>query len=132
MVITTSTVTIEQRRKHVRDLADITSVTINDADLDDRIDNWDEVAKTYFQVQHLTLDGTESYFRNLLTVAGLLASVAIRQSIGGRDNIDIAKDQKELAKSIVNAQNDKEAEQGTEILIKTSGVDTVNDRGDFV
>ena len=132
MVITTTTVTIEQRRKHVRDLADITSVTINDADLDDRIDNWDEVAKTYFQVQHITLDGTESYFRNLLTVAGLLASVAIRQPIGGRDNIDIAKDQKELAKSIVNAQNVKEAEQGTEILIKTSGVDTANDRGDFV
>ena len=119
------------RRTHVRELADITDVTIGDASLDARIDAWDEAAKTYFQVQGQTLDGTEDYFRNLITVSNLLTSSAIRQSIGGRDNIDVARDQKDLAKSLISAQNSKEPEQGEDIIHKTAGIGDVTKQGEF-
>ena len=130
-ILTSDTITVDIRRRSVRTLADITSVTMNDATLDEKIEPWDEVARTYFQVQGQTLDGSEAYFKNLITVSDLLTSIAIRQSIGGRDNIDVAKDQTTLFKSIVNSQNKKEMEQGANLIKKTAGTGYLSPRGEF-
>lgn len=130
-IITSDAITADNRRARIRELADITSVTIDDGTLDARIEHWDEVAITQFQLQGQTPDTSAAYFRNLITVANLLTSVSIRQSLGGQDNMLVAKDQTELWKSIVLAQNLRGEEQGTDTILKTTGVDRYNAYGDF-
>ena len=130
-ILTSDAITADNRRARIRELADITSVTINDGTLDERIEYWDEVAKTYFQLQGQTPDPAADYFRNLITVANLLTSVSIRQSLGGTDNMLIAKDQTTLWRSIINAQNEREAEMGEFKIIRTAGGNTLSPRGTF-
>ena len=113
------------RRDTIRDLADITSSTMDDDTLDEKIKSWDEVARTYFGVQQIDLSGTEPYFRNLVTVSNLLTSVAIRQGLGGSMNISVAKEQITQYMSIVSAQNRKAPEQGEAAIKKTSGINNM-------
>lgn len=120
-IISSDIITEDTRRKTVRELAAISSVTYDDDELDARIENADQISKTYFNVS-TELTGDEPFFRNLITVSNLITSVLIRQSIGGSDNTAVAKDQAMLYKSIVNAQNQKEPEQGGQILERTAGI----------
>lgn len=120
-IISSDVITEEIRRKTIRELADISSATFDNDELDARIENADQISKTYFNANS-ELTGEEDYFRNLITVSNLITSVLIRQGLGGGDNIAVAKDQTVMYRSIVNAQNKKEPEQGQEIMTKTAGI----------
>ena len=130
-ILSSTEITAADRRKRIRELSDITSITVDDDLLDARTESWDELAKTFFGVQHVTLTGDESYFRNLITCANLLTAIAIRQSIGGQDNITVSKEQMVLVKTIIASQNKKEENQGTFTITRTAGVDKISPRGDF-
>ena len=128
-IISSTDITAATRRSNIRELAGISDVTFTDDDLDLKIENADEIARTYFGVQGVTLDGDEEYFRNLITVANLICSNLIRHGIGGQENISVAKEQMALYKSIVAAQNRHEPEQGVRTAQKTRGIN--NQTGDF-
>lgn len=128
-IISSSDMAKNQRRRIIRDLANITIHTYDNDSLDSRIKNWDEIARTYFRVQGVTLTGDEIYFHNLITVSNLLTSIAIRESLGGNENLAVAKEQTILYRSIVNAQNKKEPEQGLNSISKTNGIN--NQSGTF-
>ena len=128
-IISSAEITEEIRRTNVRELAGISTATFTDDQLDAKIENADEVAKTYLSVQEKTLDGTEDYFRNLVTIANLICSVFIRQGIAGQENAAIAKEQIAMYESIVAAQNQRKPEQGQLHATRTSGINSKS--GDF-
>ena len=128
-IITSTEITEEIRRTNVRELAGISTATFTNDELDEKIENADEVARTYFDAQGVALDGSEDYFRNLVTVANLFCSALIRQGIAGQENISVAKEQILLYKSIVNAQHQREPEQGELHVAKTQGINKKS--GDF-
>ena len=127
MMITSPEITADERRRNVRDLADISEATFTDIELDHRIENADSVALSYFEISEA--DGTEPYFRNLITVANLIASTLIRQGLGGIDNTSVAKEQGIMYRSIVSAYNKKEPEQSGNSIGKTGGIN--NGTGTF-
>ena len=121
-MITGGAITADVRRESIRELAGITAATLNDDDLDRKVPMWDSVARSYFGVVGVELDGTEPYFNNLITVSNLHASAAIRQGIGGADNIAAAADQLRLAKDVIAANNRIAPEQGDAVIAGTSGI----------
>ena len=129
-MLVSAEITAEERRNNVRDLADISLATFTDTELDYRIKNADDVALSYFQVSADDLTGNEPYFRNLITVANLIASTLIRQGLGGIDNTTVAKEQGIMYRSIVSAYNKKEPSQSVEGIGKTGGINNYM-RGTF-
>ena len=121
-MITGGDITDQVRRDAVREAAGISEATYDDADLDRKITTWDAVARSYFDVVGATLDGTEPYFQNLITVSNLHTSAAIRQGLGGPENIAAATAQLSLAKSIVAANNKIAPEQAETVVAKTAGI----------
>ena len=130
-MLTSVDITDTERRRNVRELADISEATFTDTEIDFRIENADSVALTYFQVSEADgLDGSEPFFRNLITVSNLIASVLIRQGLGGIDNTTVAKEQGIMYRSIVSAHNKKEPSQSVEGIGKTGGINNYM-RGTF-
>ena len=130
-MLTSVDITDTERRRNVRELADISEATFTDTEIDFRIENADSVALTYFQVSEADgLDGSEPFFRNLITVSNLIASVLIRQGLGGIDNTTVAKEQGIMYRSIVSAYNKKEPSQSVEGIGKTGGINNYM-RGTF-
>ncbi|MCY4490447.1 MAG: hypothetical protein OXC46_03170 [Thaumarchaeota archaeon] len=130
-MLTSADITDADRRRNVRELADISDATFTDVEIDFRIKNADAVALSYFQVIDADgLDGTEPFFRNLVTVSNLIASVLIRQGLGGIDNTSVAKEQAMMYRSIVSAHNKKEPSQSVEGIGKTGGINNYQ-RGTF-
>ena len=129
-ILHSTEITQDSRRTIIRELANISAAKYSDDELDSRIENWDEVSRTYFQAQGLDLDGTENYYHNLITVSNLLTSIAILNGIGGSDNLARLKEQTTLFKSIVAAQNRKEVEQNEFTTMKTNGING-SKRGTF-
>lgn len=123
-ILTSTAITEDDRRDTVREYAGISDSAYEDADLDRKIETADEIARTYFGAQGAALDGTEDFFANLVTVSNLLASIAIREGIGGSDNIAVVKEQSVRYRSIVSAQNRREPEQGIREAIKTRGINS--------
>ena len=118
-----------KRRADIRELANISSLKFSDDQLDSRITNWDQVAKSYFSVQGLELIGNEPYLTNLITISNLLTSIAILNGIGGPENLARSKEQMTLYRSILSAQNQREPEQGTFKIVQTNGIN--NKEGTF-
>ena len=130
-MITSAEITDTDRRHNVRELADISVATFTDDEINNRIENADSVALAYFQVESVDgLDGSEPFFRNLITVSNLIASVLIRQGLGGVDNTTVAKEQGIMYRSIVSAHNKKEPSQSVEGIGKTGGINNYM-RGTF-
>lgn len=121
-MITSTDITEATRRQNVRELANISSLTLTDTELDIKIENADAISQTYFGVD--SVSGSEDFARNLITVSNLITSVLIRQGLGGADNVQIAKDQTETYKRIVAAHNKIEPEQSGVNMAKTGGFST--------
>ena len=129
VIISSEQITEDQRRANIRELANISPLKFSDDELDLKIENWDAVTKSYFNVEGQELTGVETFFRNFITVSNLLTSIAILNGIGGSDNLARLKEQTALYRSIINAQNQKEPEQSTNKIIQTFGIN--NKSGTF-
>ena len=130
-MITSPDTTEDDRRDAVRELAGISTRVLGNADLDRKINTADDTARTYFSAQGTVLTGAEPYFRNLINVANLYASIAIREGIGGQENVSVAKDQGIRARSIVSAQNKTEPAQAVLNVDRTPGFGSADNRGTF-
>ena len=129
-MITSTTITQAKRRAAVRELSKTSTASYADADIDDKIDRWDDVARSYFGAQDVALDGTEKYFTNLVTGANMLAAAAILVGIGSRETLDQGREYRTMFKDLVKAQHGHVPEQHEYNFVKTAG-NTDSMQGDF-
>ena len=129
-MITSAAITQAKRQAAVRELSKTTAASYADDALNDKIGRWDDVARSYFGAQGVTLDGTESYFDNLVTGSNMLAAAAILVGIGSREAIDQAREYRAMFKDLVRAQHGHVPEQHGYTFLKTAG-NTDSMQGDF-
>ena len=129
-MITSTDITQDKRRAAVRELSQTTAASYADLDIDNKINRWDDVARSYFDVQGVELDGTELYFQNLVTGANTLAAAAILVGIGTDKAVNQAREYRAMFKDLVKAQHGRAPEQHGYGFRKTSG-NTDSIQGDF-
>ena len=130
MIIAGGDITLAMRRTGVRQLADVTEATFDDADIDRRLNIYDDVARTFFGVaRDAVIDPDADYFTPLVAVANYLSAINIRQGIAGEDNVRVVTDMIRLYKDIVAAFHGNSADQHSAVVSTTSGIG--NERGAF-
>ena len=118
MLVTTE-ITAAQRRTAVRNHADVTAATLPDAELDAKILNGDDLAKTWLQ--------QDTPERTLIILSNLLTAWLICSGIGGAENNERNRQLKDMAMKIVEIENEKGAAQNKTTITRTSG----NTNGDL-
>ena len=128
MVLTGAAVSLADRRAGTRELAGLSEHFLSDAELDRKLENWDDVALAWFDSP---IDPSNSPFLRLIcSVSNLHAAAAIRQGIGGDANLRAAEAHTALAKSIVSAHNRREPEQARQSMQRTRGIGRLTDEPD--
>ena len=116
-------ITAQDRRDSVRELADISTKSYNDSQLDRKIENADEIAKTL--LQRSTADA------DLINVSNIQTALLIKAGIADSENNESVRELRETSKRLVQSANGSAPEQTAEYTGSTNGILTKNEGDDF-
>ena len=121
MVLLADGVTIENRRKNVCQLADVSANSYPDADMDQKIENGDSIMLSFYNQEP-----TDTITKNMILVSDMFTAWLIRIGPGDNQNVTTAGLLEKMAMTIIKADNNTTDAEHKLFIGKSNGVDGVN------